>query len=111
MLADHCGDIAAGRGQMRGVGAEIDSGQREDYVDLRGALYDRRQMRMIVRAKPPGGGDCDDLFEALGEQSVIVGSKAVEALGAAPDDQMFGPQFRSRIRGPRDARAPDQGFP
>ena len=34
MLADHRRDVAAGRGEMRGVGTEIDRGQPEDPVDL-----------------------------------------------------------------------------
>ena len=48
MLADHRGDITAGRGQMRGIGAEPNRGQSENPVDFGRTFDDRREMGVIV---------------------------------------------------------------
>ena len=104
MLADHRGDIAAGRGQMRGIGAELDRGQSRKSGPLRSAL--RRSSRDGDDSGPLGRAPwrcATDLLQASGQALVVAGSHAFEAFGAAADHQMLSRERRSRIGDPRDA--------
>ena len=104
MFADHSRDIGAGRGEVRGIGTEVDRGLTEYLVHFGRPFDDRRQMRMVVSAQATRCRDGRNLFETAGQSLVVVAAQTVKALRAAAHDQMLRAEIRCGVRDARDAR-------
>src|SRR5262249_11780414 len=103
-LADLLSGLSAGRGQMRGVGTEIDRRVAKDLPNILRPFHDRGQVRMVMRREPSLAGDIDDLVQRCAEPLEVVSLAATCAFGAAADNQMLRLKLGCRRGRSLDAR-------